>query len=94
LRQKAVDEHWDEQARALAEKRASEDKKPGKARVGSGPKVRVTKQEIETIKKEFGLQRLNYMSAINSRYNRISGSEDQVNLIDGLKCVRCKEVMI
>jgi len=51
-------------------------------------------QEIETIKKEFGLQRLNYMSAINSRYNRISGSEDQVNLIDGLKCVRCKEVMI
>ena len=52
LRQKAVDEHWDEQAKALAEKRASEDKKSGKARVGSGPKVRVTKKEIETIKQE------------------------------------------
>ena len=52
LRQKAVDEHWDEQAKALAEKRASEDKKPGKARVGSGPKVRVTNKEIETIKQE------------------------------------------
>lgn len=47
LRQKAVDEYWAEQARALAEKRAAEDKKPGKARVGASKKVHVSKSEIE-----------------------------------------------
>ena len=42
-------------------------------------------QEIETIEKEFGLQRLNYMSAINTGYYRISGSEDQIDLIERLR---------
>ena len=51
-------------------------------------------QEIETIEKEFGLQRLNYMSAINRGFYRVSGSEDQADLIDGLRCVRRKQVMI
>ena len=51
-------------------------------------------QEIETIEKEFGLQRLNYMSAINTRYYRISNSEDQADLIDGQRCVQRKQVMI
>ena len=51
-------------------------------------------QEIETIEKEFGLQRLNYMSAINIGYYRVSGSEDQADLIDGLRCVRRKQVVI
>ena len=45
-------------------------------------------QEIETIEKEFGLQRLNYMPAINTGYYRISGSKDHADLIEGLKCVR------
>ena len=35
-------------------------------------------QEIETIEKEFGLQRLNYMPVINTGYYRVSGSEDQI----------------
>ncbi len=47
LRQKAVDEYWAEQARALAEKRAAEYKKPGKARVDASKKVHVSKSEIE-----------------------------------------------
>ena len=42
-------------------------------------------QEVETIEKEFGLQRLNYMSAINTGYYRISGSEDQIDLIERLR---------
>jgi subtilisin family serine protease len=42
-------------------------------------------QEIEAIEKEFGLQRLNYMSAINTGYYRISGSEDQIDLIERLR---------
>jgi len=42
-------------------------------------------QEIETIEKEFGLQRLNYMSAINTGYYRISSSEDQIDLIERLR---------
>ena len=46
-------------------------------------------QEVEAIEKEFGLQRLNYMSAINTGYYRISGSEGHADLIEGLKCV-CK----
>ena len=51
-------------------------------------------QEIETIEKEFGLQRLDYMPAINTGYYRISGLEDQAGLINGLRCVRRKKVMI
>jgi transcriptional regulator with XRE-family HTH domain len=47
LRQKAVDEYWAEQARALAEKRAAETKKPGKPRVGASKKVHVSKSQIE-----------------------------------------------
>ena len=47
LRQKAVDEYWAEQARALAEKRAAETKKPGKARIGASKKVHVSKSQIE-----------------------------------------------
>ena len=42
-------------------------------------------QEIETIEKEFGLQRVNYMPAINTGYYRISGSEDQTDLIEKLR---------
>ena len=42
-------------------------------------------QEIETIEKEFGLQRLDYMPAINTGYYRISGSEDQFDLIERLR---------
>jgi hypothetical protein len=47
LRQKAVDEYWAEQARALAEKRAAETEKPGKARVGTSKKTHVSKSQIE-----------------------------------------------
>ena len=42
-------------------------------------------QEIEAIEKEFGLQRLNYMPAINTGYYRISGSENQIVLIERLR---------
>ena len=47
LRQKAVDEYWAEQAKALAAKREAETKKPGKARVGSTAKSHVSKSQIE-----------------------------------------------
>jgi hypothetical protein len=47
LRQKAVDEYWAEQAKALAEKRATNTKSPGKPRVGSTKKKQASKSQIE-----------------------------------------------
>ena len=52
LRQKAVDEYWDEQARLLAESRAAQQKKPGKARVKSGATSRPTKKQLKEITEE------------------------------------------
>jgi len=45
-------------------------------------------QEIETIEKEFGVQRLNYMSEIKRRYYRLSGSEDRIEINEGLRFAR------
>jgi transcriptional regulator with XRE-family HTH domain len=47
LRQRAVDEYWAEQARALAEKREVDAKKPGKARIGALKRTTVSKSQIE-----------------------------------------------
>lgn len=44
----------------------------------------LTPQEINSIEKEFFLQRVNFLSAINTGYYRLAGTEDQIDLIERL----------
>lgn len=52
LRQRAVDEHWDEKAKDRVEKRARETKKTRKPRIKIGGEPKYTKEEIEVAKRE------------------------------------------
>lgn len=44
----------------------------------------LTPQEIDSIEKEFFLERVNFLSAINTGYYRLAGTEDQIDLIERL----------
>lgn len=56
LRQKAVDEYWNEQAEALVKKRALETKKSRAPRFKDGGGTKFTKEEIEVAKRELMLE--------------------------------------
>ena len=56
LRQKAVDEYWEEEAIARVERRALETKKSRKPRIKVGGGTKYTKEEIEVAKRELMLE--------------------------------------
>jgi subtilisin family serine protease len=47
--------------------------------------AQLNSQEIESIEKEFSLQKVNFLPAISTGYYRLAGTEDQIDLIERLR---------